>query len=1002
MLFRYLIVWLFICLSADRVCTQTIPYRLYTVHDGLPQSQILSIFQDSRGYIWTGTYGGIAAFDGSVFRALRANDGLPYSVVTKIEEDAAGNILFKASKWLCRYDGRQVYCDTFPFELHGEFELDENKRMWIIHKEDRRIYYSNDYKNWRPAAEIWPAVPDKPWRAINFDDKRKRVLLLENCLWALQDGQFTKFESDMPSEDFRAYMAFDEFLLSDDTLMLVGERKLQLLHTDTVRRIGHAVLLPDNTLFYSNLFDRTNNLHRINADGSQSSFSINDPIYRIFADREKHIWLATEEGLVRVFTQGFLNFDRQQLQGVWSMVEDRQGNMWFGEYFSQRLKRFDGNKFTEFTIPYAIHPTLRKGQLGDFYFGGATDQEGNLYFPSVLGIKKYGGKRFSVFSKPSRRAEAQPISMHFYLDTLRQHIVSGTLGGLNVIDLKTGASVYFSTKEALGKPYNVLSVAKDINGLYWLGLGQGVAVFDVDQGRFVAEYSARRNNFPSYMVSSVACDAMGNIWAGSAGGLMWYSQAKGAFIPVASQAIRTHVSSVATWKDKYLIVGATDGIYCLDLDQFYRSGQESVRQFNQHNGYTGIEPNQNCLYIDSKDHIWVSASDIVTRITPEELEMQPRPLSVFFTEINNERILYADYNRPFHLPLGCNTVKIRFEAVGFERPSKAEFSYKIDDAAWSAWYQEDFLVLDNLSSGTYTLLVRTRSTGADPVGAVGEAKIVLIIRAPLTKELWFPYAVAFGGSLLLGLGLYYVRALRRKAKREAERHAAYIASQEQLNAERNRLIKYLQIHTLQAQLNPHFIFNILQAIQTKIYEGSRDVAGSLIVDLGHLIRRFLESSLNMGFSENRNSEITIQEEIGLLRSYIEFEQLQFSNRFDYTIHIMPELDIENICVPPMLVQPYVENAIKHGILYEQTKRCRLDVHFGKTPDNQLEIIIKDSGVGREKAQELQSNSIRMYKSRGTQILEDRIRIMQELGQGIQVSTADNPDGGTIVTLIIDL
>ena len=155
-------------------------------------------------------------------------------------------------------------------------------------------------------------------------------------------------------------------------------------------------------------------------------------------------------------------------------------------------------------------------------------------------------------------------------------------------------------------------------------------------------------------------------------------------------------------------------------------------------------------------------------------------------------------------------------------------------------------------------------------------------------------------------------------------------------------------------------------------------------------------------SKVRNSEISLSQEIGLLKSYIEFEQLQFSNRFDYIIHVDEDIDAENVQVPPMLIQPYVENAIKHGILYEKERRCTIELSFKKTDDDRLVCIIADNGVGRKRAKEIQESFIRMYKSRSTQILSERIKIMQELGLGISVDTYDNPVGGTIVELKIDM
>lgn len=1002
MALRYMYTLVLLVLQLMLLEAQTIPFRLYTVQDGLPQSQILTIFQDSRGYLWVGTYGGLAYFDGQTFHTLRANDGLPYTVITKIDEDRQGNIIFRASKWLCRYNGQYIKADTLQIPLLHDYVLDAEKIMWAIHGANQELYFSHDYKTWLPAASRWPVLQNRKWKRVYYDHTRRRLLLLDNNLNVFHDGVIAPLSSELPLEKFIYNIQSANLLFKGDTILLVGKQGVHLFPERMQSKIGLAEIMTDSTILYAEQAGTKMTSLLVRRKGKTLSCPLGVPISKIFVDKDDNVWLATENGLARVFIKGFLNISRDTLESVWSMVEDAEGRMWFGEYFTKRLKRFDGNKFSEFSISYAIHPTLPKGVLGDFYFGGARDSKGNLYFPSSLGIKKYDGKRFTLLDKPGSKHTVDPLSLNFYLDSARQCIISGTLGGLSVIQLKTGEKEYFSAESGLSRPYNMLGVAKDARGLYWLGMGQGLAVFDLDQKRYTAEYSSGKNNFPFYMISAVASDHKGNIWAGSAKGLVWRDIENDSFAHIAPQTIRSHITSLANWKNKYLVIGSIEGIYLLDLVLFYESGTTAVRQFNQHNGYTGIEPNQNCQYIDSKDYVWISASDIVTRIAPSELNMSPQRLSVYITEINNERIAYSDYNRVKVLPKGINTIKVRFEAVGFERPAKAEFSYKIDEEPWSEWYNEDFLVLDNLSSGTYLLKVRTRPAGTVGPESIGEAQISLVVSAPLFKEWWFPYFVTFCVSLLVGLSLFYLGRLRNKAKKEAEAYTSYMATQEKLNEERGRLIKYLQIHTLQAQLNPHFIFNVLQVIQTKIYEGSREVAAALIVDLGHLIRRFLESSIGMDVSRSGNSEITVAQEISLLRSYIEFEQLQFSKRFDYEIHIAGDLDVENVYVPPMLVQPYVENAIKHGILYAPEQYSRLDIYFVKTPKEKLQITVADTGVGRDEAKKIQERFIKMYKSRGTQILEDRIRIMQELGHAIQVKVENNPVGGTIVVLTIDM
>ncbi len=467
-------------------------------------------------------------------------------------------------------------------------------------------------------------------------------------------------------------------------------------------------------------------LYLLDKSGKLDSVIIGASTNFLFLDKSENLWVATEQGLVRVFTNGFQNFGKTQLNAVWSMVEDAKGNMWFGEFYTKKLKRFDGKKYEEQKINYSLAPDLSKGDLGDFYFGGGRDRLGNLYFPSVWGIKKYDGKRFSMFSGGDPKQNHR-ISMNFLLDTVANIIVSGTGGGVNVIDLKTGKDKYYGSTKGIHRNGFVKGVGKDGKSNYWLGTGNGLAVFDLKRDSITKNFTRDLGNFPYFGTICVFGDFRGNIWAGSAKALLFYDEKRDTFIEVAPNIIRTNVNCLVGYKDEHLVIGANDGIYFLDLKAFYAEGKTIVRQFNQHNGYTGIEPNQNSLYVDSKKNIWVAASDIVTKITPSELDMKSNPLEIFITEINNQRVRYEDYGKVITLSKGINTAKIRFEAVGFERPSDTEFSYKTEDGNWSEWRTEDFAILDNLSSGTYTFLVLTRPAGTDGY------QLILLKQSPPTS-----------------------------------------------------------------------------------------------------------------------------------------------------------------------------------------------------------------------------------------------------------------------------
>ena len=221
--------------------------------------------------------------------------------------------------------------------------------------------------------------------------------------------------------------------------------------------------------------------------------------------------------------------------------------------------------------------------------------------------------------------------------------------------------------------------------------------------------------------------------------------------------------------------------------------------------------------------------------------------------------------------------------------------------------------------------------------------------------------------------------------------------------ENERLIKYLQVQTLQAQINPHFIFNVLGAMQNQILSANPQEANRHLVNLSKLIRRFLDSSVSSappgkGMAQN---EIPLEQEMELLKMYIEFEQLQRQGRFGYEVLTDKALNIANLTIPPMIIQPYVENAIKHGLLYMEEGEGvgRLVITHAKNEDA-LCVTIEDNGVGRQRAAEIQRRSHQIYKSHGTRLVENRVAILNEMGYHIAIETNDRTGGGTVVTIKI--
>ena len=207
----------------------------------------------------------------------------------------------------------------------------------------------------------------------------------------------------------------------------------------------------------------------------------------------------------------------------------------------------------------------------------------------------------------------------------------------------------------------------------------------------------------------------------------------------------------------------------------------------------------------------------------------------------------------------------------------------------------------------------------------------------------------------------------------------------------------LEMQTLRAQMNPHFIFNSLNSINRFILQNNKLQASEYLTKFSRLVRLILQNS--------QAALTPLQSEIEALQLYLELEKIRFDHQFEFSIHVDDELDPEIIRVPPLIIQPYAENAIWHGLMHKEEKG-HLEIEIFNEGDL-LCFKIMDDGIGRKKAAELKGNSAPGHKSMGMRITADRIAILQQqsLDSNIVVKDLASPDGtpaGTEVLIKIPI
>jgi YD repeat-containing protein len=204
----------------------------------------------------------------------------------------------------------------------------------------------------------------------------------------------------------------------------------------------------------------------------------------------------------------------------------------------------------------------------------------------------------------------------------------------------------------------------------------------------------------------------------------------------------------------------------------------------------------------------------------------------------------------------------------------------------------------------------------------------------------------------------------------------------------------MEMGTLRAQMNPHFIFNCLNSIKLYATENDSQKAAGYLTKFSRLIRLVLENS--------RSEKVTLQNELEALRLYLEMEAMRFKDKLRFSLDTDPDIDLDFTEIPPLLIQPYVENAIWHGLMHK-TEGGTVQIRVTQPGDNLLQITITDDGIGRARAAELRSKSATPRKSFGMAVTFERIALINQLYKTqtrVQISDLVDAGGGAAGTEVL--
>lgn len=974
----YAVLFLYVLFYCNLLSAQHVGYKQYTVSDGLPQSEIVSLFKDTDGYLWVGTKYGVSRFDGTTFNSNSKENGILATIVRDIGEIKGGEILSTTQYGYVIHKKnnplKSFKYPTFRSEVRIFTWFDNNKAYTLIF--NKNIFMVFDLTNhglvdvsgnyaclkdnisdlfftrllYSPASNGFYAF-NETIGLIFIEKKGVTKLPLNNIKDIIkgQDGYvYCLTNTDSKSAKPLPNQVNSQSTINSKEIHSIGLFKLDKSIFKTI--LSHPVSdTKFNPLF---AFQENGKVVVLDMEKQKMFFytqgkvsTIDIPTFSfsaLFIDKDDNIWGGTSQGLIKFFPEYFMYFSEREgvNPDIQSIVADKQGSIWISSYYKglQYIKNNKVNKFcdnpTSKDIPYAFYPGSNIDYFGNIHFTSS-------YIPSF--ILKNG-----VLSKHNH-LPVIASSFYFFDDTLTRNFYYATVAGLVKQKYNSDSSEIITLNPQSKLRNFAVSIVRYSDNQLFIGGFKSLLIYSDNKTEKIP--NANHPDLPG--ANAMVKDYKGNIWIGNSDGIYIYRNSK--FTKVKNDYFNSLVLSLYAIDSSKLFIGGIGKIGFLDLKSYYDRNNLAIRCFDKQNGFIGGECQQNAVTQDGNGNLWIGCSNGVVRVDPKAIScVSPKaPLMITGVYIYREELTWDTLSTNqiekdiIELKYFENNVKFEFTSTNSFLPENTFYTYKLEgfDKLWSLPANNRYATYTNLPPGHYRFLVGL-SGGSHNQYSVTTFEFV--VKSALWQR-WYFYLLL--GVFILGLSIAVVsRFLTRRN---------LIASKKLEDARR---FSQLQFKALRNQLEPHFIFNALNAVGASIYVDEKQVSYDHLQQFASLIRTTL-------FNADKYLR-SLKDELDFTKNYLELEKKRFIDKLDYEISISHDVDT-SIQIPKLIIQTFVSHAISHGLVQKLDKGI---VIINIQMDNQfLLIVICDNRKTPKETLELNAAK----NDEGIQILTEYIHLLNQ-------------------------
>ncbi len=986
----------------------------YTSQDGLAGDKIWSITESDNGQIWFGCHdGGLSKFNGSEIVTYNVDSGLISNEIRKIYYSTNHQILLIGAE-----NGLSVLKNNKFISFHKKLH-NINQKLQVnsfIETNDYIYVFTNGsglYK-YTPDTENLVRIPsDHPLNnqitqsayissnndtLINFNH---RSLFVKNNksfskdfvglitdyaedgnhnIWLsawnnnyIEAGGLFKLDS-LGLTNYESKIGID----SKNILSLEFDSKENILWIGTKDRGLFLYPIANFSYFKSEYFD----LPELN-------------IIDLRTDSLNNLWFTTTSTVVRLNTDGkyeifpfevfekeFNWFASHKMKSKYSYLNDKTGSyekyqrlIQSGTYhFSNPYKKPKGFYSSKSLYKPLKYDVLVNKSLTEFN-SVLSDSEGNIWIGSNVGIFKIDEQTKKIKYFDIEGCQFNRFSFNS----------EGKLYATNWSDLHIYPYIEKSSEHYI---YNYYEDNSPINVSKILSLKEEIWFTSYDHGIFWQKdnlFYASKNqiSIKNSSFNDLCYDNKGNIIAGSNNGVIKIFKLENDSIHLRYKIDRNDdlkgnsIRFINCTNDNQLIVGTNRGLNIIDLNQLYNSGKISIQFMNINNGFTDYSGN--CSLLQGDHYLWIGSVDNLIKVNLQDIHKNNNMMVDFYLKsilVNNQNLELRNLkdkdpwtNIPrtiLKFPHYKNSLTFLYDAIIYLDPENIRFSYKIDglNENWSNETRDRKIILQNLKPGKYRLRIKILKTNEHTSNQ--ELSINFIILKPL----WFKWWFMVSSAIIIFLLVWLIVNLRTKNIKKRER----------IKTEISERVSEFEMKALRAQMNPHFIFNAINSIQNYMLDNDLDAALNYLSDFAKLIRLTLDNV--------SKKEILLDDELNYLKYYLSLEQMRFGKIFETEIILSVECENRKIIIPSMILQPYVENSIKHGFVYKN-EGGKIKLEFAILDNNILKCIIEDNGIGRDRSREINRNR-KSHQSKGTFITTERLSLLNQIKKrkGYKVETID--------------